>query len=221
MKHCRARRTDRTRRLTNFAKPSAQPVVVTAHGFRARAIIAIHKRYRIMDMPDTQSGSTLAAAFATLRTELASCIIGQTSLVDRLLIALLADGHLLVEGAPGLAKTTAIKELAARIEADFHRVQFTPDLLPADLTGTEIFRRSRRVSSSSAVRFSTISCLPTKSIARLPKSNRHCSKRWVSVRSRSVAPPIRCRHCSWSWRHKIQSSRKAPIHCRKRNWIDF
>ncbi|MGA9333422.1 MAG: MoxR family ATPase [Rudaea sp.] len=93
-----------------------------------------------MDMPDTQSGSTLAAAFASLREELSRCIIGQSALVDRLLIALLADGHLLVEGAPGLAKTTAIKELAARIEADFHRVQFTPDLLPADLTGTEIFR---------------------------------------------------------------------------------
>nr|HPG95089.1 MoxR family ATPase [Dokdonella sp.] len=74
------------------------------------------------------------------RDELAQCIIGQKALVDRLLIALLADGHLLVEGAPGLAKTTAIKELASRIEADFHRVQFTPDLLPADLTGTEIYR---------------------------------------------------------------------------------
>lgn len=93
-----------------------------------------------MDMPDNQPGSAIAAAFATLRAELSGCIIGQSALVDRLLIALLADGHLLVEGAPGLAKTTAIKELAARIEADFHRVQFTPDLLPADLTGTEIFR---------------------------------------------------------------------------------
>ena len=71
---------------------------------------------------------------------MACCIIGQEALIDRLLIALLADGHLLVEGAPGLAKTTAIKELAARIEGDFHRVQFTPDLLPADLTGTEIYR---------------------------------------------------------------------------------
>ena len=58
----------------------------------------------------------------------------------RLLIALLADGHLLVEGAPGLAKTTAIKALASGLEADFHRVQFTPDLLPADITGTDIYR---------------------------------------------------------------------------------
>ena len=67
-------------------------------------------------------------------------VIGQETLVNRLLIALLADGHLLVEGAPGLAKTRAIKVLSEGVEADFHRVQFTPDLLPADLTGTEIYR---------------------------------------------------------------------------------
>jgi len=67
-------------------------------------------------------------------------IIGQDVLVERMLIGLLADGHILVEGAPGLAKTRAIKVLSKGIEADFHRVQFTPDLLPADLTGTEIYR---------------------------------------------------------------------------------
>ncbi|WP_105103992.1 AAA family ATPase [Microbulbifer pacificus] len=67
-------------------------------------------------------------------------IIGQTTLVNRILIGLLADGHLLVEGAPGLAKTKAIKTLADAIEGDFHRVQFTPDLLPADITGTDIYR---------------------------------------------------------------------------------
>jgi MoxR-like ATPase len=67
-------------------------------------------------------------------------IIGQQGLIDRLLVAILADGHLLVEGAPGLAKTRAIKVLGDGIEGSFHRVQFTPDLLPADLTGTEIYR---------------------------------------------------------------------------------
>jgi MoxR-like ATPase len=76
-----------------------------------------------------------------LTTHLNQHIIGQPKLIERLLIALLADGHLLVEGAPGLAKTKAIKELAASIEGDFHRIQFTPDLLPADLTGTEIYRQ--------------------------------------------------------------------------------
>lgn len=67
-------------------------------------------------------------------------IVGQSHLVERLIIALLADGHLLVEGAPGLAKTKAIKTLSEGIEGDFQRVQFTPDLLPADITGSEIYR---------------------------------------------------------------------------------
>ncbi len=67
-------------------------------------------------------------------------IIGQERLVNRLLTALLADGHLLVEGAPGLAKTKAIKTLGQGLEGDFHRIQFTPDLLPSDITGTEIYR---------------------------------------------------------------------------------
>ncbi len=67
-------------------------------------------------------------------------ILGQPILVNRMLIALLCDGHLLVEGPPGLAKTTAIKALSHGIEADFSRIQFTPDLLPADLTGTEIYK---------------------------------------------------------------------------------
>jgi MoxR-like ATPase len=75
-----------------------------------------------------------------LKSWLSEQIIGQETLVNRLLIALLADGHLLVEGAPGLAKTKAIKTLADGIEGDFHRIQFTPDLLPGDVTGTEIYR---------------------------------------------------------------------------------
>ncbi len=79
-------------------------------------------------------------ALIALRTFLSTQILGQEKLVERLLIVLLADGHMLVEGAPGLAKTKAIKELAEGIEAQFHRIQFTPDLLPADITGTEIYR---------------------------------------------------------------------------------
>ena len=79
-------------------------------------------------------------AFTALSEAANEMIIGQQRLMERLLIALLSNGHLLVEGAPGLAKTTAIKVIADRIEGDFHRIQFTPDLLPADLTGTEIYR---------------------------------------------------------------------------------
>lgn len=83
---------------------------------------------------------TIKQQFSDLEKHLSSQIIGQADLVHKMLIALLADGHLLVEGAPGLAKTRAIKELSDAIEADFQRIQFTPDLLPADLTGTEIYR---------------------------------------------------------------------------------
>jgi len=83
---------------------------------------------------------TSKEAFLNLRNSVNRLIIGQSALVDRLMIALLCDGHLLVEGAPGLAKTRAIKVLSEGIEGNFQRVQFTPDLLPADLTGTEVFR---------------------------------------------------------------------------------
>lgn len=82
----------------------------------------------------------MLSEFNALNQWLSSQIVGQEKLVQRLLIALLADGHLLVEGAPGLAKTKAIKTLSDGIEGDFQRIQFTPDLLPSDITGTEIYR---------------------------------------------------------------------------------
>ena len=75
-----------------------------------------------------------------LRNHLNQCILGQQTLINRLLITLLCDGHLLVEGTPGLAKTKAIRELAQAVEGSFHRIQFTPDLLPSDLTGSDIYR---------------------------------------------------------------------------------
>ena len=76
----------------------------------------------------------------SLKTWLNSRIVGQQQLIERIIIALLADGHLLVEGAPGLAKTKAIKTVSEGLDANFHRVQFTPDLLPSDITGSDIYR---------------------------------------------------------------------------------
>ena len=75
-----------------------------------------------------------------LKNYMESEIIGQSVLIERMLIAMLANGHLLVEGAPGLAKTKAIKKMASAIECDSHRIQFTPDLLPADITGSDVYR---------------------------------------------------------------------------------
>ncbi|MCG7867185.1 MAG: AAA family ATPase [gamma proteobacterium symbiont of Stewartia floridana] len=84
-----------------------------------------------------------SSVLAPLREHLATRVIGQTSFIDSMLICLLSDGHLLIEGLPGLAKTTAVKALAEAIEGDFHRIQFTPDLLPADLIGTDIYRHEK------------------------------------------------------------------------------
>lgn len=92
-----------------------------------------------MEQLDLGSTQTVQQQFLQLSDYLNSRILGQKGLVSRLLIALLADGHLLVEGAPGLAKTRAVKELSSVIEGDFHRIQFTPDLLPGDLTGTDVY----------------------------------------------------------------------------------
>lgn len=92
----------------------------------------------------TQPNSSLHQRMTGLHDQLCERIIGQTHFIKRLLIAMLANGHLLVEGAPGLAKTMAIKTLAKHIEADFSRIQFTPDLLPADLTGTDIYRSDKQ-----------------------------------------------------------------------------
>lgn len=77
--------------------------------------------------------------FSRIRTEISKVIVGQQNLIDSLLIALLADGHVLLEGLPGLAKTLAVNTLAKSIQCDFKRIQFTPDLLPADLIGTSIY----------------------------------------------------------------------------------
>ncbi|MES2370674.1 MAG: MoxR family ATPase [Pseudomonadota bacterium] len=78
-----------------------------------------------------------------LRQALSRVIVGQDSLLDRLVVGLLAGGHVLVEGVPGLAKTTAVKTLAAAIHGSFRRIQFTPDLLPGDLTGTDIYHEGQ------------------------------------------------------------------------------
>ncbi len=92
-----------------------------------------------MEQLDDKLVDSVQQHILQLNDHLNSRILGQQGLISRLLIALLADGHLLVEGAPGLAKTRAVKELSDGVEGDFHRIQFTPDLLPGDLTGTDVY----------------------------------------------------------------------------------
>jgi MoxR-like ATPase len=92
-----------------------------------------------MSIPLKDAVQNAAGWIGKLRTEIGQVIVGQHQLVDRLLVGLLANGHVLLEGVPGLAKTMSVRTLAAAIHATFHRIQFTPDLLPADIVGTLIY----------------------------------------------------------------------------------
>lgn len=94
--------------------------------------------------------SSAHEAFCQLRQRLQQAVLGQAAVIDRMLIALLADGHLLLEGAPGLAKTRAVKALARHLNAGLSRIQFTPDLLPSDITGSDVYLQS---GSAGAFRF--------------------------------------------------------------------
>ena len=97
---------------------------------------------------DTQEFNEIIAAnsswISALRTEVGKVVIGQQALIDRLILSLLCKGHVLLEGVPGLAKTLSVKALAGTLHAQFARIQFTPDLLPADLLGTMIYNPEER-----------------------------------------------------------------------------
>ena len=118
-----------------------------------------------------------------LKTWLNQQIVGQNHLVERLIIALLADGHPLVEGAPGLAKTKAIKTLSEGIEGNFQRVQFTPDLLPADITGSDIFRPQQGTFEFQPGPCFTIWYWQMRSTAPRPRFSQPCSRPWPNARS--------------------------------------
>ena len=108
-------------------------------------------------------------------------IVGQKHLIDSLLIALLSNGHVLLEGVPGLAKTLAIKTLAQIIDAKYSRIQFTPDLLPADVIGTMVYSvKSEQFQVKRGPIFANF--VPTKSTVRRPRYRAHCLKPCRSVR---------------------------------------
>ena len=92
-----------------------------------------------LNVPDQEAIATASSWVAPLRTEIGRVLIGQTALVDRLLVALLTNGHVLLEGVPGIAKTLAVRTLSGTLKAKFQRIQFTPDLLPADVIGTMVY----------------------------------------------------------------------------------
>ncbi|WP_163335964.1 MoxR family ATPase [Desulfopila sp. IMCC35008] len=121
--------------FTKNQKPENAPPVPDAS---VDVTIQVDETYRSIQ----QVGDEIAATstwLAPLRREIGKMIIGQEHLVERLLVGILSGGHLLLEGLPGLAKTRAVKTLALAIQSDFNRIQFTPDMLPADIIGTQIY----------------------------------------------------------------------------------
>ena len=143
--------------------------------------------------------------------EVGRVIVGQEKLIQRMLIALISGGHLLIEGVPGLAKTTAVASLAKGISTDFQRLQFTPDLLPADLIGTQVYRPQ---SQEFVVqdRFLPIWYWLVKVIVPRQKFKVHSLRQCRGGRSPLVQKRLSSVIRSWSWRLRILWNRKAPIH---------
>ena len=102
------------------------------------------------DGSDVESLERLREAYGRIRGELSKVIVGQDEVIDQLLIALFAGGHCILEGVPGLAKTLMISSLARCLSLSFKRIQFTPDLMPSDITGTEVIQEDRTTFSSSS-----------------------------------------------------------------------
>ncbi len=138
------------------------------------------------------------SSFVDLLTmEMDKVIVGQKYMVERLLVGLLSDGHILLEGVPGLAKTLAINTLAKAIEADFSRIQFTPDLLPADLVGTMIYSQKKEEFSIKKDRFSPTSFWLMKSIERLQKCSRLYLRPCRKSKSPLEKPLLNCQSHFW------------------------
>ena len=109
--------------------------------------------------------------------EVKRVVVGQDHFLERVLVAMLAQGHLLVEGVPGLAKTLTVKTLARTIRGTFKRIQFTPDLVPADLVGTRIYnQKTGEFTTVARARCSRTCCSPTRSTARRPRCRARCSR---------------------------------------------
>src|SRR5476649_2668872 len=152
-----------------------------------------------------------------IAAEIGRAVIGQRDVIEHLLACALAGGHLLVEGVPGLGKTLLVRAFAKTFAGDFSRIQFTPDLMPADVTGHAVFDIKQQSFSVRKGRCSPTCCWPTRSTARRPRPSRRCSKRCRSARSPSRARRTDWGRRSWCWRRKIRWSRKAPTRCPRRS----
>ena len=145
-------------------------------------------------------------------------IVGQKHLIDSLLISLLSDGHILLEGAPGLAKTLAIKTLSQLIDAEYSRIQFTPDLLPADVIGTLIYSQKDNMFQVKKGPVFANFVLADEITVLLPRCRARCWRPCRSIRSPSVTTRLSCQTPSSLWQHRTPLSKKVHISCPRHRW---
>jgi ATPase family protein associated with various cellular activities (AAA) len=165
--------------------------------------------------PMTKTDSSARDGILELKVRIGKSVLEQDHLVESMLIGLLANGNLLIESLPGLAKTRAVKTLAKNLAAELSRVQFTPDLLPSDVTGAEIYVQTANGGQFQFAKGPIFANLVLA--ARPPRYSRRCWKLWRSARSPSPAKLTKCPTCSWCSQPRIRSSRKVPTHCQRRS----
>ena len=140
-------------------------------------------------------------------------VVGQDRVRTALLVSLVAEGHVLLESVPGLAKTLAASTLARAVAADFARIQCTPDLLPSDIIGTQVYDPRTHTSTPSSARSTPTWCCSTRSTGPAPRPSRRCSRRCRSGRRPSPARCTACRAPSWCWPPRTRSTTRAPTSC--------
>jgi hypothetical protein len=161
------------------------------------------------------------AKLVALRDAIARAIVGQRAVVEQLLIGLLAGGHCLLEGVPGLGKTLLVRSLGEALALDFRRIQFTPDLMPSDIVGTELLEEDhgtgKRYFKFQQGPVFTNLLLADELNRTPPKTQSALLKRCRNARSATPASRTRCRNRSSCSPRRIRSNRPAPIRCRKRS----
>ncbi|MCY1491724.1 ATPase family [compost metagenome] len=154
-----------------------------------------------------------------LRTRIAEAVLGQDEVIHQVLLGLLANGHLLLESLPGLAKTRTVKALARNLDARMSRIQFTPDLLPSDITGAEILQQvdgHNQINFQPGPLFGNV--ILADEINRAPAKVQAALLEAMEERQITVAGASPCPSCSSCWRRRTPSSRRAPIPFLKPRW---
>lgn len=175
---------------------------------------------------DLRAIEELLTKYQSMRTQLAGVLVGMDEIIEQLTIAILCKGHCILQGMPGLAKTLLVSSMASLMHLSFRRIQFTPDLMPSDITGTDVLEEDR-TTGKRVFRFipgplfgnfilaDEINRTPPKTQSALLEA---MQERQLTIGGETFAS---CRNRFLCWPRRIPSNRKGHIRCPKRNWIVF